>query len=153
MKKLLMLLTMIFSLTAFAQIEIKKASIDVTVGKAQQMGVLTAELSYRISDEDTIYTIVYRNCRYTSIVDFKSFSFDGVGNTKNELHKILKSFFVEENRKNKEYKLDLKLGDTNVSVSGEKMGFGTYCVRIWTERGYFYLTENQVGKLFGLSNT
>lgn len=153
MKKLfaILLLTMLFSITTFSQIEVKKASPDVTVGKLQTMGMLTAELSYQVSETDTIYTIVYRNCRYTHITDFKSFRFDGISDTKNEFYKILKSFFADENRKNKDYKLDLKLGDTYVSVSGEKMGFGTYCVRIWTERGYFYLVENQVDKLFAMA--
>src|SRR5258708_1020493 len=103
-----------------------------------------AELYYRGSEErEPTYTLLYQDQQYQSIVALESINFSSKGNTFNDLYKNLKSVFSEENRNNKDYKVQFKLGQSHVTVSN-------YIVMkkpsafISPPNGYFGLFEKQV---------
>lgn len=154
MKLPALLLSLLLSTASFAQLTISKPSenkaLEAKVGEVKNMGVFIADLTYRVAEKDTVYTIMYKNAAYTTLTDIKSISFESEGNTVNELYAAFKTFFSDENRKNKDYKLQLKLGETDVFLSNLRT-MGVTRVMIFTARGHFYLTEKQLDTLFGRS--
>jgi hypothetical protein len=60
----------------------------------------------------------------------------------------MKSFWNEENKGNKEYKKEVMLGKTNVSISKTKI-FGIKCISLFTAEGYFTMTVKNIDELFG----
>lgn len=133
------ILILLFPLVTSAQIEVKPSSTKFTVGK-----IKTVELYGLIIDKDTSYVIMYYSAKYKTITDIRSISFKDNDSTIENLYKTLSSFFTDENRDNKEYKVEFKLGETNVIVSNMKPS-----IMFWTPEGYFFLTEKQLKNLFG----
>ena len=119
------------------------------MGTIKVVGSIQAQLYYRIVEEDTLYTLLFRNQEYQQLVDYSSVTFSAEDNTLKKLYDILKSVFTEENKKNKEYKVKLKLGETEVIISNFRIMGGT-SVMFFTSDGYITLTEKQVDKLFGI---
>ena len=63
-----------------------------TISSAKQGGQLIAELTYRIdtsgNSKDTVYSIMFRNAEYKSIIDYKSVVFNGEGSTLTDLYTL-----------------------------------------------------------------
>lgn len=133
---------MLISLTGFSQLAVTKHEDPITVGKAKQGGNLFAEIYY-YPETDTTFTFRYKDCRYTSLSEYKTVKFEG-NQTLNDFYKILKDAFVTD-----DYKVDVKLGNDNLVVSIQKtMGLKAVSIMV-LGKGYVNLTEKQVDKLFG----
>lgn len=149
MRTLFTLLAIILASTSFAQLQMKQSSPKVVIGTIKAGGVLHQELSYRLDgDKDTVYTLMYKNVQYRTLSDYESVSFNSDGNTLEELYKVMKSVFSSENAKNKEFKVQFTLGETDVIVSNfRQMGITT--AMFYTKDGYTFIGEKQLDKLFG----
>lgn len=147
MKKLILVL--LISSSAFGQLEVKKADNPITLGKVENGTTYVADLHYRIRDNgDTSCTLMFQNAKYTTISDIQYFSFMNKEGTLNQCYTLLKTCISDENKKNKDYSVNFTLGKTNVIASPAKLGFN-YSIMIWTDKGYFYVTEKQLDQLFG----
>jgi hypothetical protein len=151
MRQIITLFAVLFASISFAQIQVSQVHTKAeehVVGSLKPAGYFHSELTYRIEDKDTIYTLMYRNAKYSQIRDYKSLKFSGEDNTLNQLYDVIKSVFSDENKKNKDFKVELKLGETQVIISNFKT-MGITSAMFFTSDGYFYLTEKQLDKLFG----
>jgi predicted peroxiredoxin len=148
MKKILLSGLLLASIICQAQIELRKPEQKKVVGQIKMMGTTEQSLSYVVIDEDTVYYFLFRNQEYKHLIDYSSVEFSGQDNTLEKLYKILLSVFSDENIKNKEYKVNFKLGNTEVIVSSWRM-MGITAAMFFTNDGYCYLTEKQIKKLFG----
>lgn len=145
MKISILIFSLFISSVAFCQIEVKTSPKKFTVGTIKRTGT---ELFGEVIDNDTTYVLMYRNAEYQHIIDFRSISFTNEDNTLEQFYKLLKSVFLDENVKNKEYKVEFKLGDKDVSVSNFRM-MGTSQSMFVTPRGYALFNEKEIDKLFG----
>lgn len=139
---------MFLSLTSTSQIEMKKPIKTIKIGEVRQAGTFNCSLEYQIIEKDTVCVLYYNNAEYTTLTDIQSISFDPDENTIQKLYDALKSFFLKENEKNKDYELSFTLGKTDVTLS-HKRTLGITYIMFFTVDGYFYLTQRQVEKLFG----
>src|SRR5579871_2488125 len=137
--------------SAFSQLQVEKPLKKVSIGKVAPAGQFLAELYYYVPDDgdkDTTYSLMYKNQEYETLFDLQHLRFSSEGNTIKELYKLLQTFFTDENKKNKDYKVNIKLGQDQILLTNyRQMGIGS--VFITTPKGYFILTERQVDKLFG----
>lgn len=152
MRKIKLSLCLIFAFLycfhAEAQIQIQKSESPVVIGKCKNGAYTQAQLSYMVqSDKDTLYNFSFLNAKYTTIDEYQDLLFSGENNTLNDFYGILKSVFKDENKKNKEYQVEFKLGNTQVVVSTYRT-MGVTSVLLTTGKGYCYLTEKQVKKIF-----
>lgn len=134
----------------YGQIEVKQEARQFNVGEVKTGGAISYKLYGIVVGEDTTYSFMYRNAKYTSIVDFNSIQFADDGGTLQQFYTLLKSVLTDEKYKDKEAKLQIRLGATDVILSQYKM-MGTTYVWVWTNTGYCYLSEKQINKLFGKS--
>ncbi|MEI9810124.1 MAG: hypothetical protein WDO16_20895 [Bacteroidota bacterium] len=65
-----------------------------------------------------------------------------------KLYTILKSFFLPENKKDKNYSRTFNLGKTGVNVQHHRL-ITSRGVRFTTNDGYTYWSEKDIDKLFG----
>ena len=153
MKRLLFILSMTITTQCFSQIEVnRESSKDVIVGQVKNGAYLHSQLMYTVNGEkDTTYAIFFRNAKYETLSDFQYVTFTNDGGTLDTLYNILKSFFTEEHKKDKDYKVEFKLGKDDVTVENFTM-LGKTSVMFWTSKGYFYINDKQVDKLFGKLN-
>jgi hypothetical protein len=139
-------------LCAYGQISTpQKSTPSSIVGKIAPMGAFVAGLSCRINEadsKDTTYTLSFNNLKFKHIDAIESVSFSGVNNTVNELYKVFKSVFTDENKKNKDYIVNFTLGKDAVTISNTK-AMGVTSAMFLVKDAYFTLTEKQVDKLFG----
>lgn len=140
-----LVLFLFVSFSASAQIEIKKSPAKTVIGEFKNGGSIGAQLSRMESDVDTTNLLLYSNLKYRTITDYQTIVFDG---DPESLYEILKTFFKEENVKNKDYKVNLRLGDKDVILSSTRT-MGITSIIFWTDNGFFYITEKQLKKLFG----
>ena len=144
MKNLLYLIAFFVCSNNFGQIQNVK-QLEV-IGTIKPKRTISAELSYIIQDDsDTLYTIMFRNRKYDYILRMQSIHFSGHDGTLQSLYTICKSVFSDENKTKKDYKVQFKLGGEQVIVSNKGMS----SLMFSTEKGYFYLTDRQVDRLFG----
>lgn len=138
----------LYSISAYSQIEVREKAKKTTIGKGKN-GQYEAELYYFVIDSDTTYSIMYQNMEYTRITDIQSFTFKDIDNTREKLFNIMMSVFDDQNIKNKEYSVPIKLGETNITISNYRiMGVSASMVSV-LGKGYFVLPKKQVQKLFG----
>ncbi|MFO0415467.1 MAG: hypothetical protein ACK50E_07410 [Bacteroidota bacterium] len=153
-------LYLLLSLTVISngQLVSEKVETSTYIGKVKSNSSILASLEYRLDDnKDTIYTLKYRNFKLSNLLEYETFTFKNDGNTINQFYDILKSFFTEENKKNKEYQVAVKfrdkslylfnwrnLGVTNVGISLSRYNIVDNSI----DSGYCYLTEKQINKLF-----
>lgn len=150
-KVLLAIVSLFISTYSFSQLQLQEASPkSVLVGKCKNGMYTQAELSYSLVGNDTMYNLMYLNAKYTTLTDYVSLTFGEEGGTKSQLYSVLKSFFSDENKKNKEYKQSFKLGTEQVIASNFR-AMGVTSVMIYTSKGYCYLTESQIDKVFGMN--
>lgn len=148
MKITIILFALFVTINATAQLDVKAKPNRTTIGDAGGRTNYVAQLICSVIDDDTTYTVVYQNIKYKTISDIQSFSFSNDGNTVDKFYSLLKTFFTDENKKNKDYTLDINLGDSPVSLYNFR-SMGTTGVMIFLKDGHFMLSEKQVDKLFG----
>jgi hypothetical protein len=138
---------MFSSFNSMAQLQVQKVPETTVVGKTYNGGSSPVlELSYRLEGTDTLYTFMFINSKY-SMGDYQSVHFSGEGNTLNDLYNILMTFFTDEHKKDKDYTVNLKLGSENVVLKNYRI-FGSTSVMFYTPKGYCFLTEKQIKKVF-----
>lgn len=146
------LFSLIKSSTTDGQIKIEEKmpiSNSVIIGNVKSGPNVLATLTYEIqNDNDTLCHLKFKDFKYQTVEDFQSLLFFNKENTLEILYKTLKSFFTEENKKDKKYSVNIKLGDEDI-IMNKYRTIGISAVIINTKTGYVYLTENQVDKLFG----
>ena len=132
---------------ASAQISTPVKEIPSTIiGKVNPMNTFIAELNYSVKDKDTTYTLSFRDMKYEQITSIKSIQFSGEGNTVEQLYSLMKSVFLDENKKNKDYAVTVTLGSNLVSISHYRN-----MVQFLVDNSNVFLTEKQIDKLFGKS--
>lgn len=132
------------SLFAQSQITIKSTPKQNVIGKSG----ITEQLIQYIENDDTSYVFMFRNSKYQSIVDITQVVFKDVDSTLSSFYTLMKSVFLDENKKNKEYRVKFNLGNTEVIISTYLL-MGKTSVWFWTSEGYAYFTEKEVDKIFG----
>ena len=152
MKQAIMSL-LLFLIDGLVEKCIGQTSPSESVGR---VGVVStyAELTYQIVNGDTTYTLEYYHGQKLGglATDRRKFSFPAEGNALNEFYFKLKSFFTDENRKNKKYTMDFKLGKERVTLKHYSLPM-KLSVNVIFNNGSFALTEKQVDKLFGKAKT
>jgi len=149
MKKLLVTLAFATSaMFASAQIQTIETNEVKTVGRLKTGGILRCELTYVADGTDTTYMLSFIDSRYRVLKELRHISFNGADNTLNTFYSILKSFFTDNNKKNKDYTQQFKLGKDLITVKGSK-SFGVYGANIYYDGSYFGMTEKDIDKVFG----
>jgi hypothetical protein len=77
-----------------------------------------------------------------------SVKFRSTDNTFGKLYGLLKSFFLDENRKNKDYSQTFRLGEVMVNLQHHLLITGKG-VMFSTKEGYINFSEKDIDKLFG----
>lgn len=142
--------TLLLSLCAFfaqAQIEVKTTPKKKKIGEARSFGHFTAEFYYSVSDDDTLYTIMFSDEQYRQIIDYKTFSFENIDSAVDKFYNAIKTVFDDANRKNKDYKLSIKLGDNDITIANYTV-MGITSAMIFAKGGYFSLTKKLLDRLF-----
>lgn len=117
--------------------------VEVNIGFYKYSDFNIGHLKYLVLDNDTTIRLDYYNQKYPTLKDLKFIYFKGGAKEVNDLYSIMLSFYSEENKDNKEMRVDFKLGKTDVSISRVKS-----LLMVWTEEGYFTLNKSNVNSLF-----
>lgn len=124
MKQLILILLISFNATS--QLEVNSTS-DVKM-YSDRTGT---SLHQFIIEKDTSYALYFRNVKYQYITDVQYITLDNI----EEVHQLLDLCLdVIENKS--EYQ-------TSKYILSKYMG----SVRVWTDRGYFYMTKKQISKI------
>lgn len=134
-------------ITSFSQLEVKESIPKTTIGKVSTGKGMLAELYYKAAGQDTIYFLTFRNEEYAHIVDYQVISFSAPDSTLEKLYTLVKSVFLDENKKNKDYQVELTLGRHDIIIANFRF-MGATSAMVHTDKGHFFLKENQVDKLF-----
>jgi hypothetical protein len=129
--------------SASGQLHIDEPVSKTTVGK-----VAGAELYYEVKDQDTTYTLLFRNAEYSSIVDYAAITWQSAQGETEALYNLFMSVFKDENKKNKNYKVEFKLGTHDAVIRTER-GMGMTYLWLWTDAGYTTFGQEQIKRLFG----
>ncbi len=136
---------------SFGQINMKPKTEKVIIGEVGKMPGMppTAALEYVKGDDENLYTLSYRNAKYSKIIDYNSITFKG----DNEL---INSFYITlldliNGKVNEE--LEFNIGDEYLLVKCIS-NMGVKSLQIHTTdngtTGFFWLTKKQLDKLFGI---
>jgi len=147
MNKILFGLVLFVSFTTFAQISISNTS-QVTIGEIRKIGFPVATLEQQITNTDTSYTLRYRDMQEWDADKYYSIKFKASQPELQQLYQAFASVHDEKNLKNKDYALQITLGNTPITIKNYKYSGVTMC-EVRTPDGYFQLTKGQVPKLFG----
>jgi len=90
MKKIILLLALTLSTVSFAQLKKVEVTKAEEIGKAQQFG---APLEAECTKRGNTYTISFRDSKFKTINEYKSFSFEDVDNTFNDLYTTVEEGF------------------------------------------------------------
>ncbi len=146
--KCILLFLLLFPFFVDAQIEIKKETAPVYIGKVKAGYISKAELFYKIIDDDTVYTLMFKNEQYKTLVDYEYISFSNQDGTLQKLYELFKTVFTDENKKNKDYQVKFTLGESSALISNWRL-FGNTSAYFSNSKGYCVLTENNIELLFG----
>ncbi len=149
MRIILCLLICIVTTTVHAQLTEKEPGKWNLIGKLKFGGITKASLEYQNVGQDTIYLLFIKDFREQPKDHYFSITFKNTDGTFSKLYTILKSFFLDENKKNKQYSRTFVLGNTSVNVSYKIMLTGRG-IMFYTKDGYINWDERDVDKLFGL---
>lgn len=152
MKKILFCFLYVISFhIAEAQITMAQKAEWKSVGKLKSLGSTLASLEYNVSGRDTIYLLFMKDFTKrgeNAEAQFFSIKFNGMDNTVEKFYQLSKSFFLDENRKNKNYTQSFRLGDQMVYLQHNLLVTGKG-VRLSTKEGYINLSKGDNDKLFG----
>ncbi|MXN89771.1 hypothetical protein GR160_00890 [Flavobacterium sp. Sd200] len=93
MKKIILFLVLTLSTISFAQLKKVEASAEsniITIGKAQQLG---APLEASCDKKGNTYFFTIKNSAYKTLTEYKTFSFEDVDNTFEDLYKTIEEGF------------------------------------------------------------
>jgi hypothetical protein len=151
MKKLMIIIALIVSINAQAQIATLKNLTVVKIGEINIMTHLMAYLNYGFTDTDTTFSLHYYNAKYPALQQFESITFTGGMQTVNQLYDVFITFFTEENKGKKtgEVKKTIMLGDKTLVITN-MLYSGNQYVNFTTDNGYSTdFNKKQIDKLFG----
>lgn len=149
MIKILIPILFCFKMVAVnAQIEMASPAEWAIVGELKTLGLTKAKMEFRTVGADTLYFLLMKDFRKQQETNYFSVKFKGTGNTFSQLYELLQSFFIAENRKNKDYMKTFRLGEEGVNLQHCNL-IGQHGVRLTTNEGYINLSEKDVDKLFG----
>jgi len=147
-----LLLSILFTTATFAcnaQLTMAEPAEWKVIGQLKTLGSLKAKLEYRIDGRDTIYFLFMKDFKKQEEPHYFGIKFRSTGDTFSKLYELLKSFFSEENRKNKNYSKTFRLGEEMVNVQHYLLVTGKG-IMISTNDGYINLAERDIDKLFGM---
>lgn len=149
MKKILAItLSLLCFISVKAQLKELSPSKVVKIGSFYDMvGSATAELNCIVLENDTTYSILYKNQKYQAITDIQYISFKSNQGELGLLYKIFKDAFSDENKSNKNYRKEFKLGSEFIILTRHN-GMKNW-VHVSADKGYFYMKEKHVDLLFG----
>ena len=151
----------IWTLTAYAQITIRKIYYqgDSLIGQVKYgNNAPEAKLIIKPSVGDTVYTLYFHNTGYYKDASLGALTdrlksseitlvFEGGKKTLDTLFNILNSFFERKNRNNPNYKVLLTLGETEVTLNSTLEDL-VYKVQFNVPHGYYNFTKRDLIRLF-----
>lgn len=150
MKTILFLVTLLFTTSTHAQLTEKETGKWEPIGKLKFGGITKASLEYQFNGRDTTYLLFVKDFREQPKDHYFSIQFKNTDGTFSKLYAILKSFFLDENKKNKNYSRTFQLGNTTVNVSHKVLITGRG-IMFYTNNGYANWSEKDIDKLFGMN--
>jgi len=150
MRTILYLLTFLVTTATHAQLTEKETGNWQPIGKLKFGGITKASLEYQNTGRDTTYLLFVKDFREQPKDNYFSIQFKNTDGTFSKLYAILKSFFLPENKKNKNYSRTFQLGNTTVNVSHKILITGRG-IMFYTKEGYANWSERDVDKLFGMN--
>ena len=149
MKKLLIALITLISVSGNAQIrEIEKSKFE-EIGKVGGVGAFVSSFSVM---KDTAkggtntYLWMYNNLKYQTITDIKSISFTATEEDFNNFYQFLQTQVTAEKGTEK----DLELGKSRLNFKTYRaLGVSSLMITDYSTGGFFYITSKQLDKLFG----
>lgn len=149
MRKIILLTTLfLLHFAAIAQLDEREPADWKVIGRLKFGGITKAKLQYTNTGADTLYMLFIKDVREQPKDNYFSITFRNVDDTYARLYSILKSFFLDENKKSS-YSRSFKLGDTGVNVQHHLLVTGRG-IMFTTKDGYTYWSEKDIDKLFGL---
>ena len=149
MKTILFLYIYLFiTITTKAQLEERRPVDWKPIGKLHFGGITKAKMEYTANGTDTTYLLLVKDVREQPKDNYFTINFKSSGGTFSKLYTILKSFFLDENKKDKSYSRTFDLGNTGVNVQHHRLLINRG-IRFYTKDGYAYWSEKDVDKLFG----
>ncbi len=150
MKTILYLLALLLTTATHAQLTEKEPVKWQPIGKLKFGGITKASLEYQYNGRDTTYLLFVKDFREQPKDNYFSIHFKSTDDTFSKLYTILKSFFLPENKKNKNYSRTFQLGNTTVNVSHKVLITGRG-IMFYTKDGYTNWSERDIDKLFGMN--
>ena len=150
MKITLYLVTFLVTTATHAQLTEKETGNWQPVGKLKFAGITKASLEYQDIGRDTTYLLFVKDFREQPKDNYFSIRFNNTDGTFSKLYTILKSFFLPENKKNKNYSRTFQLGNVTVNVSHKILITGRG-IMFYTREGYANWSEKDIDKLFGMN--
>jgi len=92
MKKITFLLMLLISSASFAQLKKVEPTKSEIIGKSQQFG---GPLEAEITKSGNTYTLRFRDAKFKTIDEYRSFSFEDVDNTFNDLYATIEQGFKD----------------------------------------------------------
>lgn len=155
MRKILFATILLFSMQiATAQISVSAISKDaqwIKVGVVHNyMSAVDYYVSLNYTTElgDTLYSIGFINRAYLRISDFQHINFKASSKELNSLYETMFSFFSDENIKNKDYHIELTLGDKPVTFYNSRFLGKTKIKVVIENSNYFILDKGDLKRLF-----
>ena len=149
MKRVLLALLVLVSISVNAQIrEVEKSKL-VEIGKVGGIGAFVSSMSVMADTTKgatNTYLWFYNNLKYRTITDIKSISFTATEEDFNGLYQFLQT----QSNAEKGTQKDLELGKTRLNFKTIRaLGVSSLEITDFTTGGYFYITSKQLDKLFG----
>lgn len=149
MKKIAVVPALFFIVNiATAQIKMAEQAEWVVAGQVKSLGTTIAKLEYSAAGTDTAYFLLMKDFKKQEEVNYFSIKFRAKGNACSQLYELLKSFFIKDNKANKNYMQTFTLGETGVNLQHCTL-IARHGVRLTTKEGYINLSEKDIDKLFG----
>lgn len=149
MKSILSLIAVfIIATTTYAQLTEKEPGNWQLIGKLKFGGITKSSLEYKHNGTDTTYLLFIKDQREGIKDNYFGINFKNTGGTYSKLYNILKSFFLDEHKKDKDYSRTFELGTTSVNVSHKRL-ITSRGILFYTKDGYTTWSENDIDKLFG----
>jgi hypothetical protein len=155
MKSFLLLTVLLITATAaFAQLTEKEPGNWQLIGKLKFGGITKSSLEFKNIGTDTSYLLFIKDQRegikgpQDAAHNYFAINFKNTGGTYTKLYTILKSFFLDEHKKDKAYSRTFELGNTSVNVSHKRL-ITSRGIMFYTKDGYTTWSENDIDKLFG----
>ena len=163
-KIILLSLTLFIFDLGYSQINIQKITTrgDSILHQIKYGNTILAKLIIQTYPKDTVYKITFQNAGYYHDLNSGTLTdsrkqpechliFDGTKKTLDTLYNVLISVFDRKNRNNPNYKIDLLLGETEISIlpiqdNGLK-------AQINIPHGYINLTRREIKKLLGKTDS